>query len=83
MTAFNMPPGCSPRDIPGNGPHDQDEEALANYVWDQLECKLPDEQIEAVYQWVSALRGAAYSEGYKAALADAALAAEYRELDGA
>lgn len=36
MTGFNMPPGCSPSDIPGNTPEAADDEALMETIYEIL-----------------------------------------------
>lgn len=36
MTGYNMPPGCSPEDIPGNGPEDQYWEAVHEKIAEAL-----------------------------------------------
>lgn len=36
MTGFNMPPGCSPSDIPGNRPEDLAEEARRDHIHTRL-----------------------------------------------
>ena len=36
MPGWNMPPGCSPSDIPGNRPEDFEYEALCDKIYDAL-----------------------------------------------
>jgi hypothetical protein len=36
MSGFNMPPGVSPSDIPGNGPHDGDMEEAELHCIEEL-----------------------------------------------
>lgn len=36
MTGYNMPPGCSPSDIPGNGPNDGAMEHFLDSVADDV-----------------------------------------------
>lgn len=76
MPEFNMPPGVSVNDIPGNRPEDLAEEAW----WEKLGELCPDvpQSIwddEVVQKLVESARDLAYSTGYDEGRADAALAA--------
>jgi hypothetical protein len=82
MPDFNMPPGVSVNDIPGNRPEDLAEEAW----WEKLGELCPDvpEEIwddERVQKLVESARDLAYSTGYQEGRADAELAAAMRESD--
>lgn len=80
--SFNMPPGVSVNDIPGNRPEDLAEEAW----WDKLGELCPDvpEEVwddERVQKLVESARDLAYSTGYDEGRAEAELAAAMRESD--
>ena len=91
MGAFNMPPGASPNQIPGNTPADMAAEALADMVFDRLSrvptfTELDETTREALAVTVEALAieidAQARSAGYDDALATAAEARETaREFD--
>lgn len=71
MTDFNMPPGVSVNDIPGNRP----EDLAADEFWEKLgeSCPdVPDELFddEVVQKLVESARDLAYSAGYAAGRAD-------------
>lgn len=75
MTGFNLPPGVSVNDIPGNRPEDLAEEAW----WEKLGELCPDvpEAIwddEHVQKLVNVARDLAYAQGYGEATADRAMA---------
>jgi len=80
MTGFNLPPGVSNWMLPGNSKGEQDEEALGDAVFDMLAGKdlTNDDHVNAIVQWISKLRGDAYSTGYNDGMADECMAWEYR-----
>jgi hypothetical protein len=41
MTGFNMPPGTNPPDIP----HDGEDDAFFEMVWNKLVGRIPDEDV--------------------------------------
>jgi hypothetical protein len=82
MPDFNMPPGVSVNDIPGNRPEDLAEEAW----WEKLGELCPDvpEEIwddERVQKLVESARDLAYSTGYQEGRADEQLAEAGRESE--
>jgi len=52
MAGWNLPPGCSVRDIPGNRIEDEAWEKLCGEL-DELNLGLSDEKFETLAQWVS------------------------------
>jgi len=82
MTGWNLPPGCSVQDLPGNSKADEQEEALADSVYTLLESvgvTMSDSAMDAVIDWVSKLRSDAYAEGYAMGGSDERMAQEYKE----
>lgn len=86
MTGFNLPPGVSVNDIPGNRPEDLAEEDW----WDRLfqhpdipSSYLPEEwwDDEGITKLVILVRDLAYSAGYAEGRADEALAEAARESE--
>jgi hypothetical protein len=82
MPEFNMPPGVSVNDIPGNRPEDLAEEAW----WEKLGEICPDvpEEIwddERVQKLVESARDLAYSTGYQEGRADEQVAEAGRESE--
>ena len=78
MPGFNLPPGCSVRDIPGNRPEDDEAEAMFDAVSDIL--GVPGENDEVVEKLVT-LVTTAQREGFAQGQASAAEAYEYRESE--
>lgn len=79
MTGFNLPPGCSVSDIPGNRPEDMEAEALVEKISEALLAlkvyeHLPEATQMAIEEKVFELCGDTYNEGYKRGQADEALA---------
>lgn len=71
MTGFNMPPGCSPRDIPGND--NNPDEAVYDHLFDVLGTKVPEDVINTLGEWAVTLIREAYDNGYKDGQHDAKL----------
>jgi hypothetical protein len=92
MAGFNLPPGCSVSDIPGNRPEDLKEEAFWETLCDRypwmaklLNGELPDiflsdlgTAIEGMVDWV---RTETYREAYSQACMDAEEAEMERLLE--
>jgi hypothetical protein len=75
MTGWNLPPGCSVRDLPGNSPAEQAAEALG----DELYGLLPDaECYDAVFEFVQKAISKAYADGYAQGQSDEAQAREWK-----
>jgi hypothetical protein len=88
MPDFNMPPGVSVRDIPGNTPDEQEAEAFFDLVYDKLEEVAPatsslmdEEERNAFVTWLWGLMGNAYSKGYADGGNDAAVVASWDKED--
>jgi hypothetical protein len=85
MTDFNMPPGVSVNDIPGNRPEDLAEDAF----WDKIgelapADHLPEEwwdDTEGIVALVNIVRDLAYRVGYEEGRAEAELAAAATPFD--
>lgn len=76
MTGWNLPPGCSVRDIPGNHPEDEADEALAEMISDKFKNNLDESTLDKLIEWAYELRSDAYSKGYAQCMADDKLARE-------
>lgn len=76
MTGFNLPPGVSVRDLPGNRPEELAAEALYDEIYNQFPDDLTDEQKDLLAAWVYEQIGKAYADGYTQRQADEAFAAE-------
>jgi len=88
VTGFNMPPGCSVSDIPGNRPEDLAAEAAADAVYNfigrclltgfkdgnpvTLPLEIDEEFVEKLAEWVDEMTCKAYGDGYAQAQSDAA-----------
>jgi hypothetical protein len=77
--ASNFPPGCSIRDIPGNRPEDEAQEAAYEQLCEELEVagivhadKVDEEWHDHLVQFIMRKMGDAYGEGYQQAQADEA-----------
>ena len=94
MSLSNLPPGCSPSDIPGNRPEDAEYEAF----WNELDTKFSaeykglwvclvehewaDPQLErAVIAYVDMARDIGYDRGYKEGTETEKLAYHMRERE--
>ena len=78
---WDLPPGVSTSDLPGNSREEQEVEAFVEGVYEMLgEYAANDEKLaEVVATWALALRGNAYSEGYQQGMADAEEAKRHTE----
>lgn len=72
MTGFNLPPGCSARDIPGNRPEDETVEAFYSVAYQEF-ADLPEELQERIADWAWTMVGISYSEGYNRGCVDSVL----------
>ncbi len=82
MTGWNLPPGCSVRDIPGNRPEDEAQEALLDELYEQIAKHLggasADEAVSGpLAEWYSTKIGEAYRMGYEQGISDERMAQEY------
>ena len=72
MTGFNLPPGCSVRDIPGNRPEDDAAEAAYDQLYTELEEQgfdVSDEEFtEKIITFITRKQGEAYGAGWQAAI---------------
>lgn len=68
MGGFNLPPGCSVSDIPGNRPEDEREEAFMEALDAKVEqegLKLPEEWYEGdLWRLVVLARDLGYDQGF-------------------
>lgn len=69
MTGFNLPPGCSISDIPGNRPEDEAEEALYDAIYTALDGAIFEEEHPVR---IKTLIDKAYADGYAKAISDEA-----------
>ena len=83
---WDLPPGVSVRDIPGNRPEDEAAETLAEKVFDVLEKagltgKTSGEQdgIDSAVEQLCQIIGEADTTGRSSALSDFSAAQEYRD----
>jgi hypothetical protein len=71
MTGWNLPPGCSTRDLPGNRPEDEAGEAFYDSFYEMEEearkahPEMGDDYVEALCAWAWKRFGEAYGEGYQ------------------
>lgn len=79
MFGWDLPPGCSVSDLPGNSKSEQDAEAFYNLIYDQFPRGMTDNEMEKLADWVWNQINKAYEEGYKQAQADEAEAKEFAE----
>jgi hypothetical protein len=77
MTGWNMPPGCNERDIPGNRPEDEEEEAFINSFLDFIATlRTPNNEVEGaeifelIALWCFDRVGDAYADGYQDGLSN-------------
>lgn len=77
---WDLPPGCSISDLPGNSAEEQRQEAFLDAFYDQItKLRLPlikEEKLEDLSSWVWKQIGEAYGEGYRQARDDQSLAEE-------
>ncbi len=67
MSGFNLPPGCSVNDLPGNTRADQIEEDIWDRIYAIFDNDVPDETAKRVRKLVDD----SYEAGYQAARQDA------------
>lgn len=79
MTGWNLPPGCSVNDLPGNSKSEKKAEALYDLIWDQFPASLSEAQCTTLADWIYSQIGEAYSNGYQQAMADSALAKDLND----
>jgi hypothetical protein len=80
MGSFNMPPGCSVSDIPGNGPADQAEEAFTE-SFSAIVGEMDDDRFNEIAAWVWQKIGQAYGDGYSQGINDERMAREWKESE--
>ena len=76
MTGFNLPPGVSVSDLPGNSPAELAAEALSEAIYSQFPESLSAQECDKLEAWITTLIGKAYSEGYSQGAADNSAAHE-------
>lgn len=72
---WNLPPGVSVRDLPGNSAAEADAEAFWDNVYDQFP-ELPEELLARIAEWSWTKVSDAYAKGYAEGMKDNRLAAE-------
>ncbi len=77
MSGFNLPPGCSVNDLPGNTRADQIEED----IWDKIYEVFDNDVTDEIAHKVRKLVDDAYEYGYQSARQDAAEEAASKEGD--
>jgi hypothetical protein len=67
MAGFNLPPGCSVSDIPGNRPEDLAAEALYDKIYDILApfggSAVTESVADAIYKLCGEVYGGGYAQG--------------------
>ena len=84
MSGFNLPPGCSVSDLPGNSKADQEAELLADSVYalfESVNVTMSDAALDKVIEWVSKLQSDAFADGYSMGAADERMAQDYKDWD--
>jgi hypothetical protein len=82
---WDLPPGVSARDLPGNTPADQEAEAFYDAFYEmeekarKLHPELGDNYVEELATWVWKQMGEAYGQGYEKGIDDEALARRHPE----
>jgi hypothetical protein len=59
MTGFNMPPGTNPPDIP----HDGEDDAFFEMVWNKLAGRVPHDDVAEIAKWIADLIKDAREDG--------------------
>jgi len=80
MTGYNLPPGVSVRDLPGNRPEDEAGEARYDAIYERLQPLIGERDDKVVWQVIEELDkllAAAYGEGYAQGKTDEAQAQDY------
>lgn len=89
MTGFNLPPGCSVRDLPGNSPADEAAEAVYDKIYEielrarEAHPELGDAYVEAMAEAFFSMVSEAYGQGYSQARADDEEARQIAEIEAA
>ena len=82
---WDLPPGVSVSDLPGNGLEEQRQEAFLDAFYDQItKLRLPlikEEKLEDLSSWIWKQIGEAYFEGYIQARDDQRMAEEQAHVD--
>lgn len=82
---WDLPPGVSISDLPGNRPEEQQMEAFLDAFYNQIsKLRLPlikEEKLEDLSTWIWKQIGDAYSKGYTQALEDQCMAEEQALLE--
>jgi hypothetical protein len=84
---WDLPPGCSANDLPGNRPEDQASEAFYDAFYEaELDIRtanpsMGDDYVEALAAWVYAQTGKSFGDGYAQGAADERTAAEYKSSE--
>jgi len=87
MTGFNLPPGCSVNDIPGNRPEDIAEEAFWDILIGRVEAEggsgLPAGWYDdkAIVALIEVVRDMEYAQGFGDGRDDAIMDMGARELE--
>jgi hypothetical protein len=82
---WDLPPGCSTHDLPGNRPEDEAAEAFYDAFYEIEEAariafpELGDTYVEALAEWMWKKAGEAYGKGYEKGIDDAGFAREFHE----
>ena len=89
MAGFNLPPGCSVSDIPGNRPEDAKAEAIYDAIY-EIELKAREAHPDIGDSYVEALAEAIYSmvtnswqDGYSESYREAREAEQLKEIEDA
>ena len=83
MPGFNLPPGCSVSDIPGNRPEELAAEALCEDIADiMMNAGCPDdERLTTAVDEIFKMIGAAYASGMADGKCEEAMANEFRNAN--
>jgi hypothetical protein len=82
MSGWNLPPGCSLSDIPGNRPEDIAHEKMCDEIETALNPLKPfwsDESVETVTKNIIELINKAFEQGYQQSTNDAKEAQFYKD----
>lgn len=74
MTGFNLPPGCSVSDIPGNRPEDQAAEALYDSIYNLLDGIQDDATKDRIAEQFYNMVMKARENGYQVGMTDERMA---------
>lgn len=78
---WDLPPGVSTSDLPGNSQAEQEAEAFADAVYELLGEYAANDDVfaEKIIDWANKLRSDAYTDGYRQGIADEQMAQEHKE----